>query len=417
MIHSLCGSTIVTLELADFLQKNGAKVNVYTYFCDNPAKAFFNQKKILIKTPNDNPRYKLSNLDYIWVHSQVLPLSIVKSLGRKTAKKIPKFIFLHMSPFDYIPDERPYIYQLEEKLSSKSLFNSTETFKKVRTFFSKEPHFELFQNPAPIEFSQIKHKTNKQIKKILIVSNHPPAEILEACQKLSDQHISTTIFGENGNEYKIITNNILNKYDLVITIGKTVQYCLVMGIPVYIYDHFGGCGYLNDKNFVNAMNSNFSGRETQKHDTNFLIKDILERYNQSILWNNENHSKMINKFTIDKVLLPILKNTKPKKIKKFNKVYCKMVLNAQIFAQNRFEANAWRWNEFLKNQHIVKEIKNLNQKLNKKRNQIYKIKIKLSKSETDFNKITSSKSYKLSLLLAWPIRQLRGFKKLILKHT
>jgi len=45
IICGLWGSTIVTLELADFLQKNGAKVSVYTYFCDNPAKFFLIKKK------------------------------------------------------------------------------------------------------------------------------------------------------------------------------------------------------------------------------------------------------------------------------------------------------------------------------------------------------------------------------------
>ena len=44
MIHGLNGSTLVTLELADYLQNEGAKVEVYTYFFDNPSKHFFDEK-------------------------------------------------------------------------------------------------------------------------------------------------------------------------------------------------------------------------------------------------------------------------------------------------------------------------------------------------------------------------------------
>ena len=53
-----------------------------------------------------------------------------------------------------------------------------------------------------------------------------------------------------GSEKPAITSaELLDHYDCVISIGKTVQYCLVQGIPVFLYDRFGGPGYLNESNY------------------------------------------------------------------------------------------------------------------------------------------------------------------------
>jgi hypothetical protein len=64
-----------------------------------------------------------------------------------------------------------------------------------------------------------------------------------------------------GSEKPAITSaELLDHYDCVISIGKTVQYCLVQGIPVFLYDRFGGPGYLNESNYELAEYYNFSGR-------------------------------------------------------------------------------------------------------------------------------------------------------------
>ena len=143
----------------------------------------------------------MSKLDYIWIHSQVLPLSIIRSLNKKLPKNIAKFIFLHMSGLDSVPDEKPYIYLLEEKLSSLSLFISDETKKKIVKLLNKNMNFSFFKNPAPVELCQTSYKINKKINKILVVSNHPPDELLEACKILSFQKISIPFFTKKSCRY------------------------------------------------------------------------------------------------------------------------------------------------------------------------------------------------------------------------
>ena len=126
MIYGYNGSTMVTVELAEYLQSQGGEVTVYTYAYDYPIKSEVDSKNIKVVVASDDDKLSLSDFDYLWVHSQVLPLSIVDDLADKLPQKMPKFIFLHMSPFEWIPDERPYIYQMEQKLASQVLVISEE---------------------------------------------------------------------------------------------------------------------------------------------------------------------------------------------------------------------------------------------------------------------------------------------------
>lgn len=64
-------------------------------------------------------------------------------------------------------------------------------------------------------------------------------------------------------------------FDAVLTIGKTVQYSLSMGIPCYIYDHFGGEGWLTPETFDREAFYNFSGRSTKRFVGGDLITDEL----------------------------------------------------------------------------------------------------------------------------------------------
>ena len=69
-----------------------------------------------------------------------------------------------MSPFDWIPDERPYIYDLEERAASVSLFNSIETKEKQREYYTDKVPTLYFPNPAPVNFSKIKKVYNDKLE-------------------------------------------------------------------------------------------------------------------------------------------------------------------------------------------------------------------------------------------------------------
>lgn len=70
--------------------------------------------------------------DYVWVHSQLIPLSFEEQPGTVSrehvpdGKRLPAFIFNHMSALDTSPDERSYIPLLEEPIASAEVFVSQE---------------------------------------------------------------------------------------------------------------------------------------------------------------------------------------------------------------------------------------------------------------------------------------------------
>lgn len=110
MIYGYNGSTMVTVELARYLTDEGADVTIYAYAYDYPIKAELdNIDSFKVVVASDDESLSLNDFDYIWIHSQVLPVSIVDEMTHELPRHMPKFIFLHMSPFDWIPDERPYI--------------------------------------------------------------------------------------------------------------------------------------------------------------------------------------------------------------------------------------------------------------------------------------------------------------------
>ena len=135
----------------------------------------------------------------------------------------------------------------------------------------------VFINSAPEEFIRDVNLSG-QLKNIAIISNHLPEELYDAVRILKKNNINVDICGKKHN-YSPITPDILSKYDLIITIGKTVQYALSMGIPVYNYDHFGGEGYLRRSNLDREEFYNFSGRSSfRKLSAEALSNEILDGY-------------------------------------------------------------------------------------------------------------------------------------------
>lgn len=337
MMYSFTGSTMVTLELSEYLQSAGAEVTIFTDIFDEPIKSIAQKKRLKVVCFDDDPELHLDTFDLIWIHSQILPKSIISDLKTIKDKKLPAFVFLHMSPLDYCADEKAWIYGFEEKMSDLSLAISDTTKLAINKNLNKEIHF--FRNPAPAVFAGIKRKRVESLKNILIVSNHPPREVIEACNILKrDYKINTTLLGQDG-KYRPVTPGLLSKYDLVITIGKTVQYCLVSGTPVYIYDRFGGDGYLNNKNFEENKSTNFSGNFMAEDRKRFagpeeLAKDIFEHYSSAVLYQKSQISNFQEDFLINKVLPRLLRNLSVSKKTSLSEEYVSYLEMCQNLARH-----------------------------------------------------------------------------------
>lgn len=345
LIHGINGSTLVTLELADYLQSRGAIVDIFTLTLHNPAKDLFLSKNLKVSAVQNNPIYKLEDYDYIWTNSQVLPPTIINDLGKKH-KKYPAFIFLHMSSMEWIPDEHPFVYMLEERLSSLSLYICEAVRDSNTSFFYNEPPYDYYRNPAPNSFLNLPKKTNNcdYPKKILFVSNYLPEELKIAKKILSKKGISVEILGEGGDSYSLLTPKILQKYDAVVSIAKTVQYCLVSGVPIYIYGKFGGAGWLTSKNLTKAKMTNFCGSEGfLKKSADEIVSELLSSYIKGKSFQEEHLEEFMSNFSLEACIPNILNNISPKELTPFDSQYLSMLRAAQYFERVRFEewSNVW----------------------------------------------------------------------------
>ena len=281
-IWDIAGSEIVTLELAIALRQLGAEVLVFTWALGGKMAKYFSENGIDVTEDENDARF--SDCDYVWIHHEAIPEYFIKLMS-SSAKK-PYFIFFHMSGLKQHYMEQPYIYSLEEQIASKILFVSEEARDNTEEYYfnHKLKNAQIFPNPAPDTFTDFTFK-NKGIKKVLVVSNHPTQELSNLNL---GENIKIDYMGEGKETYSLLTPKKLKSYDVVVTIGKTVQYCLCMGIPVYVYDRFGGPGYLNDKNFEKCAYANFSGRGFRKKTTEEIEREIVKGFDDAAMFESKN---------------------------------------------------------------------------------------------------------------------------------
>jgi hypothetical protein len=96
-----------------------------------------------------------------------------------------------------------------------------------------------------------------ELARILIVSNHVPTELLAAAKLLREDGIAVDHIGRPGRE-ELVTREILDRADVVVSIGHTVQKAMARGRSVYVYDHYGGCGWIGE-HLREQFDNNFSG--------------------------------------------------------------------------------------------------------------------------------------------------------------
>lgn len=335
--QGIMGSTVVALELATYLRDNGASVEVYAGATGNPGGRLFQEREIHVECDIEH-EYQLSDYDLVWVHSQVLPLSMVRQLANVTpSDRVPAFVFNHMTALDFAADEHPYLYLLEEQLAAKMLFVSPESRDKLLPHYHEVPNnIDIYPNPAPVEFGQLVRNPSDKLRRVLVVSNHVPSEVWDAIEVLRRRGIDVEIFGEQG-RYSLVTPQVLEQFDAVITIGKTVQYCLTAGIPVYVYDHFGGFGYLDEENLVKAAERNFSGRGGNRYTGAEIAESLESAYVEALEFATVKRGLFIERYSIDRMLPRVLGDVEPRSLQPLEQSYMLTLCSAQRFAHRYYE--------------------------------------------------------------------------------
>lgn len=313
-LANFAGSEMVVLELCEYLLRQGLKVDVYTHYFGNPVKSPLRNPHLRV-IDNPDHRFNLNDYGLVWIHHQIIPRSILEQLANRPST-VP-FVYHHMSPYE--PLEFPFLAAVELQLADLILTNSKETLRAFRKLgLNNDGRLVVFGNPAPDEFMVKRPITKDNFSNLLVVSNHIPKEVQDAVEILNSRGIQGHFLGHHIGEPARLTPQELQKHDLVITIGKTVQYALLSNVPVYCYDHFGGPGFLNEKNFRKARDLNFSGRGFGRKSAEEIANDIITNYATASKAFNELHRRYAKKFTLSNRmnnLFKLLEKTEAKKIK------------------------------------------------------------------------------------------------------
>lgn len=363
-LRALQGSETIVLELAEFFRDLGAEVKVFTWYRGEPMWGYFREKGIDVTDEEEDKFFE--TCDYVWVQHQVLPQALIRRLANKQARK-PKLIFLHMSAHKELIIEQPYIDKLEASIASKILFVSqeiSEMFNELEMLNEAGCQKQLFPNPVPLSYAEMQ-KSPEKLKRVLVVSNHPPEEVIEAKKILQEKGVKVVSLGQDGEQYSRATPDLLEKYDAILTIGKTVQYCLVSGKPVYIYDKFGGPGYLSAENFELAKSKNFSGRGFKKKGAQQIADEIVNGYITAREYSLENESVHREMFLLNANLEKVFDNLESRDFNHLSQGYWEYVAAVERFIQEKIVVG-WRYYDAVREIDTLKNTVNvLQERINK----------------------------------------------------
>jgi hypothetical protein len=297
-LNSYGGSEIVVLELVEWFITKGWQV---TLLCQGVGElmlqelsGFLSQRQLtLLKSSTQISAIK--DFDLVWITHNVWPEALLAMTKKQPAGA--KVVTIHMGSLE--SRETSVLSHLENALADRILVVSGRTRDRMIEFGLTAELIEVFDNPVPTAFLERTHCDSTGMKSVLFISNHLPRELVEVSQQLRSNGTFVTKLGLRGDRFERLTPELLHKYDAVVTIGKSTQYCLVSGIPVYSYDHFGGAGWLSDENFTFEAHNNFTGYRTQrKLVAEQISSEIRDGFDAARLWSKDNKVKFANHYSL-----------------------------------------------------------------------------------------------------------------------
>jgi len=319
-LFSIAGSEVVAYELAEFFSGRGAVVTVATCgFSPMWEKQFSllaNTTLLRLDDPRLDDGMKTDPPDIAWIQHQIIPIQLLRNPG-STA-----FLFHHMSAF--LPQEFPLAHRVEAALASAVLFPAEETLKAQRASRLLEDvnsnRLFVFGNPAPDRFWMASPLARTHLARVLLVSNHIPDELATALSSLPSD-CEVVIRGEEtslGGVSQLVQPDELAKADAIISIGKTVQYALAAGVPVYCYDRFGGPGWLTPENVGLARHNNFSGRGFTTRSAEVLADELVSGFETAAVHAGELHNTIARDFLLSVAIERVMDSLTPHVIRQIS---------------------------------------------------------------------------------------------------
>lgn len=287
-LEAWAGSETIIVELAEHFTFLGWNVSVFANFL----KPVFLEDLVKggVRVIEDPAEVRIAEYEFIYCQHQVLSLFVEQLSKLETSTVKPKIVYGHLSPYE--PLEYPGD-AIEDWFADVIVCNSEETKRRIVEFGFSPNTIDIYPNPAPDVFFKKKYPAHGQ-PELLVVSNHIPKEVKTALNSLIRLGVKVQIYGDEYTNRRVVPSDFLEN-SMVLTIGKTVQFAIASDCPVYIYDRFGGPGWLTADNFDRAAEYNFSGRCTRKKRTSdALCSEILEGYRNILLIKSELGEKKEN---------------------------------------------------------------------------------------------------------------------------
>ncbi len=224
----------------------------------------------------------LTRFDLVWCHHDLLSLLPLATFeAAASAASLPLVASVSLSPYEPYESVDP---EVAHALSAEVFANSGETLRALvargHGLLSEET-IRIFHNAAPARFWSARRPSSGPVgslSSLALVSHHPPQELDAVVGHLEAAGVSTWRIGQ-AHDYRRIEPEDLLRVDAVLSIGKTVVYALATGTPVYLYDRFGGDGWLTEANFEANADFNFSGRPAlRRRPPEDLAREILDHF-------------------------------------------------------------------------------------------------------------------------------------------
>lgn len=288
------------LEFAELFQQMGHEVCVCANFIGAPMKAMAERAGCKLQLADES--INAFEFDLVMVINQIAPLLCYQASEAMRSKT--RFVFMHVD-LNFTLSQPGLVH--EPMLADEIWLHSEEARAHFIELGLPRSKTYLFHNAAPPRFWRPEREYSPELKRVLLVSNHLPDELLELKRELLGRGLAVTHMGRNGDDYGRLGPKVLQGVDVVISIGKTVQYCLASRTPIFVYDHFGGPGYLTEENYEQAAWYNFSGRCCQRKLCSAALADeLIEGYSSAVKFIQELPDPQRGRFRLRPKLLKLL---------------------------------------------------------------------------------------------------------------
>ena len=296
----LAGAEVTTLELAEAFKGLGWAVSVACFEVSSEMRAQLSSVGARVLDLSAKNTFSCcTKFDLAWIHHFVAAERILAD----DALTLGKVVYSSLSHFSPLESPPPTRFQLSHYLvhSQESLEHFVANYPELSSFVSVMNNSVLARYWKALSLPK-----NKRLARMAVVSNHIPEEVTNLIKFLEAEEISVDVFGNAGRKVRV-SPHLLREYDAVMTIGKTTQYAIAAGIPVYCYDHFGGDGWITLDNFQRAKKFNFSGRGGRgRVSTEHLKIDLCEGYDSARAVVGELHELGLQHFVLEKNISAIL---------------------------------------------------------------------------------------------------------------